>query len=193
MEFLNINDKKLKVTLSREECREYGIDVTASDFATPNVRRAIHEILTVAERECGFSPSGDRILIQILPLPDGRCELLVTRLAKLTRRDRATLNATEGLTLIEPSECVFRFSVFADLARATAVTYREGRDSDLYRDDLGQYYIHVRDDSTDGISELDVMSEFGDRLSALPLAVLSEYGTRLAKGDALDMIYRGEI
>ena len=46
---------------------------------------------------------------------------------------------------------------------------------------------------TDGISELEIFVEFGERISSVPIAVLSEYGTLLAKKNAIDKIYLGDI
>ena len=193
MDFLNINGMKLKVTLSAEECAAYHIDTDRTDYSGGEVKRAIREILSAAERECDFKADGDRVLVQMFPLPDARCEVLVTRLNGITRRDRAELSSTNGLALIEEKHAVFRFSEYPDLLRAVRLVYREGIVSDLYIDDLGRYYIHAKEEITDGISELEIFTEFGDRLHSLPLAILSEYGTLLAKGDALDRIHRGEI
>ena len=193
MDFLNINGMKLKVTLSAEECAAYNIDTDRMDYSSSDVKRAIREILSAAERECDFKADGDRVLVQLFPLPDTSCEVLVTRLNGISRRDRAELSDTDGLSLLEQRRCVFRFADFQDLLRAVRLVYREGIVSDLYIDDLGRYYIHAKEEITDGISELAIFTEFADRLQSLPLAVLSEYGTLLAKGDAIDRIYRGEI
>ena len=193
MEFLNISDIKLKVTLSPDECVAYGIDTTLSDFSGADVRRAIREVIAAAERECGFKTAGDRVLVQLYPLPDARAELLVTRLVGMTRRDRAVLSSSEGVSLMEHRRGIYRFDTARDLLRAVRAVYREGVLSDLYRDDLGRYYISVGEDITDGFSDMEALVEFGDRLSSLPIAVLSEYGELIAKGNALEVIYSGKI
>ena len=193
MEFLNISDIKLKVTLSAEECREYGIDTEKTNFDGAYIRRVIRQILASAEQECGFSTGADKILVQLYPLPDRSCELLVTRLLNISRRDRAVLSSSDGLSLIEDKRATYRFESWEYLCRAVRAAYRAGAVSDLYRDDLGRYYISLTESLTDGISEFEVFVEFGERLSALPIGVLSEYGTRLARGNALDLIYQGRL
>ena len=193
MKFLNISDIKLKVTLSAEDCREYGIDTASGDFSTQSCRQAVRAIMERAESECGFSVSGDKILVQIYPLPSGECELLVTRLTSLSRKDRAQLASSEGLSLIEQKRGTYRFYSKEDLIAAVKTVRRKEVMADLYIDDLGRYYISVDEELSDGISELEIFVEYGERLAALPIAVLSEYGKLLAKSNAFDFILSGGI
>ena len=188
MKFINISDTKLKVILTPTDLCEYGIDASDGDYTTPRVRAAVREILTRAERECGFSADGERILVQIYPLPSGECELLVTRLTALSRRNRDVLAASDGISLLESSRAVYRFDTLPDMRSALRITSRPDARADLYRDDLGRYYLCRDETLTDGISEFEIFIEYGDRLSALPLAVLSEYGERLATDTPLSTI-----
>ena len=193
LEFLNINDTKLKITLTAEECSLYHIDTANSNFSGNDIKRSLRDILAIAERESGFCTGTERILVQICPLPDMSCELFITRLVNLSRRDRDDLTATPGISLIEKKVSVYRFDSAEELINAVKIAYREGIDSDLYRDDLGRYYIRAGEEVTDGISELEIFVEFGERISSVPIAVLSEYGTLLAKKNAIDKIYLGDI
>ena len=188
MEFLNISDIKLKVTLTPEDAKSFGIDSTGGDFSGVETRRAIRKILAMAESECGFSADGGRILVQLYPLPDGSCELLVTRLVSMSRRDRSVIAESEGLSIIEERQATYRFDSREELIRAARTVRRGDVVADLYRDDLGRYYINAREELSDGISELEVFVEFGERLSALPIPVISEYGTLLAKGNAIAFV-----
>lgn len=188
MKFINISDTKLKVILTPTDLCEYGIDASDGDYTTPRVRAAVREILTRAERECGFAADGERILVQIYPLPSGECELLVTRLTAISRRNRDVLAASDGISLLESSRAVYRFETLPDMRSALRITSRSDARADLYRDDLGRYYLCLDETLTDGISEFEIFIEYGDRLSALPLAVLSEYGERLASDTPLSTI-----
>lgn len=188
MKFINISDTKLKVILTPTDLCEYGIDASDGDYTTPRVRAAVREILTRAEMECGFSADGERILVQIYPLPSGECELLVTRLTALSRRNRDVLAASDGISLLESSRAVYRFDTLPDMRSALRIASRPDARADLYRDDLGRYYLCLDETLTDGISEFEIFIEYGDRLSALPLAVLSEYGERLASDTPLSTI-----
>ena len=145
-------------------------------------------ILERAEEECGFSAGSDRILVQTYPLPGGECELLITRLNAVSHRDRAALTSADGMSMLEHKRGTYRFSSADDLRFAVRAVYREGLDADLYLDDLGRYYLHVSEQFTDGISELEIFVEYGERLPAFPLAVLSEYGSLLVEKSAFDYI-----
>ena len=188
MKFLNISDIKLKVTLSVDDCRDYGIDTAKGDYSTREVRQAVRAILEKAECECGFTAAGDKILVQLYPLPDGECELLITRLTAVSRKDRAQLSSSEGLSLMEQKRGTYRFYSTDELKSAVRAVYREGTVADIYRDDLGRYYISIEEELTDGISEFEIFVEYGERLTALPIAVLSEYGSLLSKGNAFEYI-----
>ena len=188
MKFLNISDIKLKATLSSADCREYGIDNTKGDYSTREVRQAVRRILELAESECGFSTYGDKILVQLYPLPNGDCELLITRLTALSRKERVQLEASDGLSLMEKKRGVYRFHSSEELKSAIRAVYRDGVIADLYRDDLGRYYISIEEEITDGISEFEIFVEYGERLNTLPIAVISEYGSLLVKSTAFDYI-----
>ena len=193
MKFLNISDTKLKVTLTADDCISYGIDLSKDDYSTREVRDTMRKIFLRAEEECGFSVSSDKVLVQIYPLPDGNCELLVTKLGTLSRKDRDTITSTDGLSLLEHKRGTYRFYSAGDLILAVRAVYRTGVDADLYRDDLGRYYIQVDEEIADGISELEIFVEYGERLSSLPIAVISEYGTLLAKGNAFEYVLSGGL
>ena len=188
MKFLNISDIKLKITLTAEECAAYGIDTYSTDYTTKEVRESVKNILAIAEAECGFSALDERILVQIYPLPEGDCEILVTRLNSINKRDREALSDGDGVSLVESKRGTYRFDSPEHLKLAVGAAYRDGVEADLYRDDLGRYYLYVREQFFDGISEFEVFIEYGERLKALPIAVLSEYGVRLCKGAALSYV-----
>ena len=185
MKFLNINDTKLKVTLTARDLIEYRIDITVSDYSTKEIREAIRAILEVAKSECGFSVSGEKILVQLYPLPGGECEILVTKLGAVSKKDRAVLSSSESVSVMEHRRGTYRFDTLVELRLAVRGAYRKDAPSDLYRDDLGRYYLHIDEEFTDGISEYEIFVEYGERLNSLPIAVLSEYGTLLAKDTPL--------
>ena len=82
MEFLNISDTKLKVTLSPEECVSYGIDTSKSEFTRAEIKEVMRDILSLAEGECGFVVTSEKILVQLYPMPSGECEIFVTKLGE---------------------------------------------------------------------------------------------------------------
>ena len=187
MEFLNINGSKLKVVISESECRTLGIEASSDDLAGPRIRSIVRNILATAEEKCDFLSGGDRILVQIFPLPDGQCELLVSRLGMIPKRERDMLSSARGVSVFESRQGVYRFASFDDLRAAAHVISARPR-ADLYLGADGAYYISLDEDVTDGISELEILIEYGERLHRLPLDVVSEYGAKLAESNAFDYI-----
>lgn len=176
------------MTLSPEDCAVYGIEIDLSGYTTKEVRQSIRQILVLAESECGFHVGTDKILVQLYPMPSGDCELFITRLSAISRKDRAALSSADGLSLMENKRGVYRFDTADALFRAVTSVYRKGVASTLYRDDLGRFYLSLDEEVTDGISEFEIFVEYGERLTALPLAVLAEYGRLLSEDKAFEYI-----
>ena len=185
MEFLIISDTKLKVSISRNECLKYGIDTSEADFSTNEIRLVIREILDLAEERCGFKVGREKILVQLYPIPEGNCELFVTKLVGLSARERGIVRDSDELTTYQSKRGVYRFSDVQTLKSAVLAIYRDSVDCDLYLSDAGDYYISIAESFTDGISEFEVLIEFGERLGELPIFVIAEYGTLISRGDGL--------
>ena len=188
MKFLNISDSKLKVTLAKVDCIEYGIDTSVGNYTSKEVRESVRKILELDEAECGFSVGTDKILVQLYPLPSGECELLVTKLTTLSRKHKEELSSSDGVSVLENTRGIYRFETSEDIRAAVRVIYREGICADLYRDTLGRYYLYIEEKLTDGISEFEILTEYGERLPSVPSVLLSEYGECLSEGNAFDYI-----
>ncbi len=188
LNFLNINDTKLKVILSAEECVNYGIDTTKSEFSRTEIKQVVRDILTLSGDECGFSVTNEKILVQLYPMPSGECEIFVTKLTGLTSRDRGMLNSVDGLTTMEKRRGIYRFDSRENLIRAANAIYREGVECELYSDESGRYYISIDEEITDGISQVVALIEFAQRISDLPIQVLSEYGKLILSDNTLKEI-----
>ncbi len=190
MDFLKISETKLKITLSSAECDKYNIDRESSEFSGNEIKTVIHDILAVAGERCGFSVDGERILVQLYPLPDGSCELFITKISNLPRRERRVVDETDSLRKLEDRRSVYRFPDTETLLSAVRAIYREGVECDLYMADTGDCYIRLREELSDKISEFEILTEYGSRMDSVPLFVMGEYGSMLAEGDALDYVMR---
>ena len=188
MKFLNISDLKLKVIISADECRLLGIDTSCAELARSEIKGVIRDVIARAASECGFSVSDEKILVQFYPLPDGECELFVTKLVGISRKDSAMLRGREGIAMMQESSGVYRFDSRDALIAAVRVIYRPGVTSSLYRADTGDYYLLIHEALTDGISEFEILIEYGERLPTLPLHIISEYGALVLADTALDSI-----
>ena len=187
MKFLNIGKTKLKVTLSEQECVTYGIDTTKTDFTSGEIKSAMRDILSLAEDECGFSVESEKLLVQLYPMPNGECEIFVTKLTGLSSRDKRALRDVDGLMTMQKKRVVYRFDSREDLVSAAKAVKRDRVECELYRDE-DRYYISIDEEITDGISELEILIEYADRFPDVPVNVLSEYATLVLSTDTLERI-----
>ena len=188
MEFLNIGDTKLKVTLTQSECERYGIDTAKSDFTRSEIKGVMRDIILLAEEKCAFSVSSEKILVQLYPLPSGECEIFVTKLTGLPNKERMALRGADGLSTLESRRGIYRFDSRDELIAAARAISTSEAECELYIDEVGQYYISIEEGIVDGISDYEVLVEFGERLKNLPLHVLSEYGKLLIWENTLERI-----
>ena len=188
MEFLNIGDIKLKVTLTQSECARYGIDTAKSDFTRAEIKGVMRDIILMAEEKCGFSVVSEKILVQLYPLPSGECEIFVTKLTGLPNKERMALKGADGLSTLESRQGIYRFDSREELIAAARAISTSEAECELYIDEVGQYYISIEEGIVDGISDYEVLVEFGERLKNLPLHVLSEYGKLLIWENTLERI-----
>lgn len=192
MKFFNIGDNKLKVILSPEECVRYSIDTGKTEFSGKEIKSAVRDILAFAEDECGFTVESEKLLVQLYPMPSGECEIFVTKLTGLSSRDKRALRDVDGLTTMQKKRVVYRFASREDLIRAAKAVNHSGIECELYREGE-RYYISIDEEITDGISELEILIEFADRLHDVPVNVLSEYATLVLNVDTFEKIISEDL
>ena len=183
-----IGDIKLKIVLDRENCLKYGIETDDGEISENNIRPIIRELLELAKERCGFECEGEKILAQLYPTPDGGCEIFVTRLTGVRRQVSEAVKDVQGMSTIEEKRGTYSFPNSEILLRAAQAIYREGIDCDLYLSDNGVYYISIREDFLNGLSEFEILTEYGERHKTFPLCIIAERGTLLCKEKALDYI-----
>ena len=82
MELIVINENKLKITMSKTDMINYGLDENEFHCSVINTREILNKILHNAPVQTGFeniSPK-DKILIQLYPDKSGGCELYITKI-----------------------------------------------------------------------------------------------------------------
>lgn len=82
MEYLRINENKLKITLTQEELRFYGMDLADLSYSSTETRRAFWAILDDAKHATGFDAAASRVSIRIFASRTGGCEMFVIGLPK---------------------------------------------------------------------------------------------------------------
>ena len=189
MEFLSVGASKIKVILSPEECASYGIRADTPEPSDKEVRAAIASVLAHAEREIGFRVGNERLLIQLYPLGGG-CELFITKLSSLGERERKAITEADNLTTYQGRDAYFAFRTREELLGAMIALGASDAPHSVYRAHTGEYYIQIREQTVDGLSDVEIISEYGMRLPSLPLGIEGEWGTLISsvgeEGDASD-------
>lgn len=186
MEYLQINQNKLKITLTKAECESYGIKEEGGDFNSVSVRDTLREILAIAGAEEEFRREGEKLLVQLFPLSDGGAELFVTRLSSVGERERRAVTSSPNLTTYKASRQKFIFENKENLERAVRAL-RGAPNADLYRTYDGDYLLDILDEQLGELSSSDILLEFSTRLppNYLPSA---EWDTLIYKDSAVQSL-----
>jgi negative regulator of genetic competence, sporulation and motility len=207
MEYVMINESKLKVML--EESDLVGLDLSSDelDYANPEAKQLFGDILGYAREELGFDTSGYRVLLQLYPSRDGGCEIFITRLGKLEEAD--TPKNQESSARKESQKAkrkakrrkAFRFECLSHLVGACRRLSESGSvtESEVFTDLQGEWFLilsYCDDEYSDvldllPVSELSFLSEYGSPTDAGALSVyLGEYGRAVCAKNAVEIISR---
>lgn len=187
MEFLCVGRSKLKVVLTADECDKYNIKATDGEFCTGEIRLAIRKILDLAAEETDFRVGTEKVLVQLYPLSGGGSEVFITKLSSVGEKERRAISVSDALTTYQGRESVFCFENLHRLISAVRTLNKTDIPCDVYRADSGEYYIKLTENSIDGFSEFEHFTEFGNRVSGLPLGVMGEWGRLIVKGRGLSV------
>lgn len=87
MDFTYINNNNIKVSISKDELENAGLDVDTLDYKTACSRLFVREILEKAYERIGFDAGGYGICVRVFLSLDGGCELFITKKEPYTDRD----------------------------------------------------------------------------------------------------------
>ena len=187
MDFIRINDAKLKVLLTQGELEQYGIRITDGDCEGGRIKEALKSIFDEAGAKAGFTVGKDRALVQIYPT-EGGAEMFVTKLSALGERERRAINDSP-LPVSREAGRVFGFDsleLLADAARAMGQTDCR---STLYYSNEGRYYISITERGIGKLLRCEILGEYGKE-AELPLDVPGEGGKLVLKENALQALAR---
>jgi adapter protein MecA 1/2 len=207
MEYILINESKLKIILGGEELEERSLDSEELDYANPLAKKLFGDILDEARRELGFDTTGYRVLLQLYPIHDGGCELYVTRLGKL---DDISLSEGENENSLhaqkkegekaqknQKKRKVYRFEKLSHLCSVckrlcdSSIKF----ESSAYSSENGEWYLLLCYEEPDDFSELlplyelSFISEYGYAEDARALSLyLGEYAKEICKREAVETL-----
>jgi negative regulator of genetic competence, sporulation and motility len=208
MEYILINESKLKITLGGEELEARALESEKLDYADPDAKQLFCDILEQARQRLGFDTTGYRVLLQLYPIRDGGCELYVTRLSKLDELDggedaraeqvRHQKRDAQRKPKKQKHKRAYRFETLEDLCRVCQrlIECRILFESSAYRTDDGWYLTLSYEDDEQltellPISELSFISEYGYAEDARATSLyLGEYAKEICKENAVETLGR---
>lgn len=211
MEFILINENKIKVMLTEQDLKDFEIDAEDLDYSNTDTKRMFWDILSRAKHSTGFDTDGQKVLVQLYPSRHGGCELFVTKIGELCPADDGCMLSSKPgephtekrasklrlKTQIEKKDSsVFLFESLSDLLCVCRHLESLGYDSQssAYIDRDKRYYLFLEGIDTSGYIPLDIYSficEFGILENVKSsLCYLGEYGQSIAKDNAVSLLSR---
>lgn len=188
MEVIKIGFDSLKISLTADESREYGLDVDDAYLGEKRATEIFSAIFAKAREKTDFDFSFGRVLVEIYQSRDGGCEIFVSR-AEVSDiyKDRAsTINLPKSRSIT----LVYRFETINDLLRVSRRMENAGYcgKSAVYHDSKKeQYYL-----SLDGIFQKELkyafITEYGKQMRASSLAYIKEHCECICKKDGVKIL-----
>ena len=184
MEYILINERKLKVTLEKEDLEEWDVSVDMLDYANPDAKQIFTDILQFAKRKFGFDTTGYKVLLQLFPSKDGGCEMFIT----CTSQEKSEDYIPDAAKISVGSLRAYSFDSLEHLIKVCKrlSSMGLGEDGSVWFDDSGKWYLTFYDDANScalellPINRLSFISEYGTPESSKALSLyLDEYATLL--------------
>ncbi len=188
LDFLLVSDRKLKVTLTKEDAEALNFSVADADYDTAENRRTFRKILDEAKDAVGFSSKGDKILIQFYPSRDGGCEIFITRLAPLDGKSRLG-DKYENVTVLDVKHTLYSFPDIEALGRfAKAAADRCKKRTDAYIAESGVCFLDIEEDCRKDADEYCYITEFASACSHEFRGYVREHCKLLYSGNAIQRL-----
>ena len=177
MEYVRISESKMKLSLTEEDTKKYGVDVAALTSDTTARRRVLWTLLDEAKKKTGVDAGGSRTLVEAFPGRRGGCELFVTLVDVKTALHTAC----------------YRFeSVAAARMAAKRLSSDAWKDASLYALSGGETVLLLPLSSRGDVRVLtpySFLEEYGKReKSPYFSAYVKEYGVCLYERDAVSRL-----
>ena len=204
MELIVINENKLKITLTENEMKEYGLDENEFHLSLAHTRSILNKILHNSPNITGFERTNDneKLLLQLYPEKNGGCELYVTRLCLDDECDETedismpTEKSSQGNKKALPSSnnrislICYGFYAIADVIDACrALKSRNVEyESTLYMSEEEKFYLFLYKTGAEDEknSPSSVLSEFGELENAeRSILLMMERGKKISQKNAI--------
>ncbi len=196
MEFIEIGEGKLKLTLTREDMTYYQLSEENMEYGNRETRNAVYRIMDEVKAKIGFDITGERVLIQVYESKEGGCEMFVSKLG-----GRASGGECGGCRLErEKNECIYEFSDIETLLSMCRTLKSLGYQEASYAyaaETAPLYYLVIRARQSasavrkNTVEEYAFLSEFGKRKDgSYAKAYIEEHCRLIGNGDAVTRLSR---
>ena len=203
MEYIIINESKLKIICEKEDLRPYGINAEDLEYSDASSRKFIEELLEEAKAKHGFETAKHRVLIQLFPDNEGGCEIFVSKLGLLKKENEAPSlernRNTKSKTVTDTVKKIYLFEKLDFLLEACkrlSFLPTCKKSSAFYLEDSG-YYLYF-EYNTDGeleeygvntLNEYSFLLEYGEPQNEKEkLPYLNEYAKIICKDNAVKIL-----
>lgn len=192
MDFLKIGKSKLKVSLAPEDIKKYKLAEVDADTDLSLHKRTFFRIIDIAERQVGFMPKNDKLLLQYYPVSGGGGELFVTRLSIMTEAKRNIISKAENLSTVMRGRRAYFFDTVKDavaLSRSIVGRVDPPERSAFYITESGSAVIEIEEITEgDSVDEYHELCEFSSRLSAEFFLYLREHSITVFEDNAIGQL-----
>ena len=201
MEYIPINESKIKIICEEKDLELYGINAEELEYGDTNSRKFIDSLLEEAKSKFGFETVKHRVLIQLFPSNDGGCEIFISKLGLLNKQSPPS-TAQEEPHKIQKSKILKKLFFFEKLdfmleaCKRLSFLSDKNVSSAFYIDSVG-YYLYIELENTDELEEYGIISldeysfllEYGEPENTKEkLPYLKEYAKKLCTDNAITVL-----
>jgi negative regulator of genetic competence, sporulation and motility len=147
------------------------------------VKNALRQLLSEAKASVGFSPSGEKLLIQIYPTKDG-CEVFVTKLGAISSSAEKVLSRSDRVVLIDEQYSIYRFESLQDIILASSASDMLKFSPEFYLDDNGYYYVAIKENNVfTSKASLTQLLEYSVEIPKTVFPYIKEHARRILPKD----------
>ena len=199
MEYIMINESKLKVICEESDLDPYGICADSLEYGDAYSRKFLEDLLDEAKVRFGFDTARHRVLIQLFPDNEGGCEIFINKLGLLekqscdTKKQENTSKKPKSKILKKlffferldfMIEVCKRLS-FLDGCKSSTAFYEEGHGYYLYFDTIVN--AETEEYGLPTLDEYSFLLEYGEaQNSKEKLPYLYEYAKNICPKNAIE-------
>ena len=201
MEYIVINESKLKIICEKDDLSTYGISADTLEYGDLASRKFIENLLEEAKHKFGFETVKHRILIQLFPDGDGGCEIFVSKLGLLkkdTERNEAKERKKPKTKSVSAQKIFFfeKLDFLLEACKRLSFLPSCENSSAFYIPQKG-YYLYFEHEADEEIEECGINSlneysflhEYGEIQGVKEkLPYLNEYAKSICKTNAVEIL-----